>query len=182
MRSFVAIDIPDALRERIAAASSAFSSEGLTMVKGDALHITLQFLGELNNAKLAAAKEAVEDFDQKKFEVDLSGVSYFTADDGTIRVIFVKVGKGYEELKGIYAAISANLARKGIRFINEKDYVPHVTIARVKRCKNKAQLIEMIRTHSDINFGSFTADSISLKQSTLTLNGPIYSDLYKKQL
>ncbi len=58
-----------------------------------------------------------------------------------------------------------------------RKFSPHVTIARVKRRKNKDKLEEVIQQFSNTEFGEVPVNKIILKKSVLTSQGPIYSDI-----
>jgi len=67
------------------------------------------------------------------------------------------------------------LVKNGFK-INYEEFVPHLTIARVKFGKSNA-LSKFLIDYKDIEFGNVNINSIKLKKSTLTKNGPIYNDL-----
>lgn len=63
------------------------------------------------------------------------------------------------------------------KFFPEKDFVPHLTIARVKYVHDKAALKAFIEKYNDFEFLKFTAEKVSLMQSELRTEGPIYSEI-----
>ncbi|HVP92689.1 MAG TPA: hypothetical protein VMS94_02980, partial [Acidobacteriota bacterium] len=58
-----------------------------------------------------------------------------------------------------------------------KGFSPHLTIARVKSERNKAELERFIDEKSNYEFGIVKAACLRLKRSDLTPRGPIYSTL-----
>jgi 2'-5' RNA ligase len=60
---------------------------------------------------------------------------------------------------------------------DERGFVPHLTIARVRYVRNWDRYMEVIKKWGNVDFGTQVVDSIRLKRSVLTPKGPIYSDL-----
>lgn len=176
MRAFIALDVPEEIKERAELLEAEFRIDGLTLVKKDAMHITMQFLGEINAEQAEKTIEAMKRIDFKPFRVGLSGLSYFTP--RLIRVIFVEVAQGEKELCNLYGRLGGELAASSVAF-EEENYKPHFTIARVKRVREMQKLRGILERNSKVELGSFDVRSIVFKESTLTPNGPVYTDLYK---
>jgi 2'-5' RNA ligase len=60
-------------------------------------------------------------------------------------------------------------------FFSDKPFKPHITVFRIK--KKIGDISEELKNQNMINFGIQRVSNIKLKQSVLTANGPIYSDL-----
>lgn len=180
MRAFIAIEIPDKIKEEILKVSQEFSSTS-TLVKKDVIHITLHFLGDIDEHGADIAQTTLEELEQKKFAVHIKGLGSFPDSHGMPRIVFANITEGEYELRDIYNTVSQKLKRAKLKFEEEDDYAPHITIARIK--KPEKQTIEsLIAKHTDVNFGSFIVESVMLKQSVLTPEGPVYSDIYKRKL
>lgn len=152
MRTFIAIEIPTEIKERISKVTALFSLGGVAPAKSDAYHITLQFLGERNETEIQTIKDALSLVKSAKFEIDMHGISYF--DPQYLRIIFAKITTGREELKGIYDQIEKNLTQKQIVYKKEHDYVPHLTIARVRSPKSKRRCSHWSRNTPNLSSGS----------------------------
>ncbi len=176
MRAFIALDVPEEMKQKAEALGNDFRIGGITLVKKEAMRITLQFIGEIDAAQAEKVTYAMKSLKFKPFKVTLSGLSYFTP--RMIKVIFVEVSEGAPELKVIYEKLSSALRRYGVSFERE-DYVPHFTIARVKWAKEMRKLRDAIEKNSKIELGSFEAKEISLKESDFTPSGPVYRNLYE---
>jgi len=85
------------------------------------------------------------------------------------------VSDGREQIISIQRCIDQNLAKLGFR--PERDFVPHLTLARAKSAAGKEKLAAFLKNMTNAEFGSSRADAIELKQSTLTSRGPIYATL-----
>jgi 2'-5' RNA ligase len=179
MRAFIAIEVPEEIKNKVETLQKELPSNGIVLVKKDAMHLTLQFLGEISAEKAEMVKDAMQNATRAPFRASFSGISYFTPD--FIRVIFAAVGDGSAELKELYAKLANALAEREISFERE-EYTPHLTIARVKHVGDRKKLIDEINKHSSLELGSFEVKALFLKKSTLTPNGPVYEDLYKLEL
>jgi len=179
MRAFIAIDIPNSIKESIYEVSKNLSTAGIVVVKPEAMHITLQFLGEIDDTTEGRVEEALGSIEYKSFGISLHGIGYFSP--GFIRVLFVEVKEGREELNELYSMISSALKLRSIRF-DSTEYTPHLTIARVKYVKDKHMLTEFAEKYAAHDFGSFRPEAVKLKKSVLGSGGPVYSDVYSKSL
>jgi 2'-5' RNA ligase len=184
MRAFIAIDIPDDIKERIMQVSEEIPSEGITKVKPESLHITLQFLGDyISDETIEEVGEAMDEFEHKKFEASFKGVSYFSGPNETIRTIFVKPLIGETDIRDIYQKMSNSLKKLRIKFEAEDDYKPHITIARIKRFRDVRKLKEIINKNAETEFGNFMIKSILLKRTLISsTEGASYSNIYERKL
>ena len=183
MRAFVGIDIDEAVRQNLVAAQRQLASTGaqLKLVEPENIHVTMKFLGDIREDQVGAITEAlraaVEGF--KPFEINVQGVGAFP-NLGYIKVIWAGVSDGREQIISIQRHIDQNLAKLGFR--PERDFVPHLTLARAKSAAGKEKLAAFLKNMTNAEFGSSRADAIELKQSTLTPKGPIYSTLARVEL
>ena len=63
----------------------------------------------------------------------------------------------------------------------QKEFVPHVTIARMKRRTDEKVLMDEVYRFADKKFGSYALDTISLFKSVLSPDGPKYERLYERK-
>ena len=177
-RAFIAVDIPSEIKAGIADASKELSSEGIKAVGNEQLHITLFFLGYLDEKQLEETKKALDRIQERQFGIDLKGIGTFGN-----RVVFVNITKGAEELNAVYSGLFEAIAALGAR-MERREFAPHLTIARLKRFTKKETGIvkALVKKYPDRDFGSFVCTSIKLKQSALSREGPAYTDLFVKEL
>ena len=79
MRLFVALDIDDAIRGRIARfldGVRGFAPDA-RWVRPESLHVTLKFIGEKPEEELDKIKRALEMIAAKKFEMNFRGYGFF---------------------------------------------------------------------------------------------------------
>src|SRR5438128_3556045 len=111
MRLFVAADVPDAARDAIAAEQKPIASAlgekkrepsrragALKWVKPEHSHLTLVFLGDVEDARVASVVEAVgRDIDAPPFDVVFEGLGVFPP-RGAPRVLWIGVAAGASQL------------------------------------------------------------------------------------
>jgi 2'-5' RNA ligase len=182
IRSFIAIDIEDpeviskilSIQEEICS-----SSAKLKPVERENLHLTLKFLGEVEEGKLAHVKDTMDDILKKfsKFRMKLKGIGAFPTINRP-NVVWIGVEEGRDSFVRVAIELDRALSRMG--FQREREIEPHLTVARVKG--PIGNLPEVIRRLSDIEIGYIDVREVKLKKSTLTPKGPIYEDMYIVEL
>ncbi len=173
IRSFVAVDLPDSMREEIAKVQKEMDLPGVRLVKPGLIHVTIKFLGDVPLPKVDRVVEALGGVRRPAFTARVGGVGAFPG--RSIRVVWI----GAEgDFKGLFSAVEEALVplgfpREGRRFTS------HATIARVARPspETTALLAERLAPFREIDLGEFRVEEFSLKKSTLTPGGPIYEDI-----
>jgi 2'-5' RNA ligase len=180
-RAFIAIDLPQDIRSRIAEISKSLDSSGIKVVGPEQLHITMFFLGYVDAGQLEAVKLAISDVSMRSFSVDLKGIGTFDA--RSPRVVFVDIAEGSEGLKEIYAHLFEGISALRIK-TDEREFTPHITIARLKRFTSRetGAVNALVEKYPDYDFGAFLCTSIKLKKSVLARSGPEYTDIFVKEL
>jgi len=126
-------------------------------VEGWNLHLTHKFIGEDEPEKYKN-KLRIENGKWK-----INGIGMFKE-----KILYLKVDG--DDL--INSEINKNFNLK-----NDKPFIPHITLCRIKSIKNKEKLKEKLAKWQNINF-SFPLE-VYLYKSTLTKKGPIYEKIYK---
>lgn len=182
-RSFIAIESNEKVRDSLKMIQGQLEKTGadLKTVKPENIHLTLKFLGDVSESKLDEVKKLLEDISKPDpFEMEINGLGIFPR-PSFIRVIWAGVSNGSEEAKLLRRELDKRLRSLGFSE-EDKDFTPHLTIARVKSGKAKEKLASIVKQESDTSFGKINVDKIKLKKSELTPEGPIYTDLQKVEL
>lgn len=183
VRAFVGIDIDEAVRQKLVAVQEQLQATGaqLKLVEPPNIHVTMKFLGEVPEDKVSAIAEALKRAaaGTGKFDIRVRGIGVFP-NLRYIRVVWAGVAEGRDEVIGLHQKIDRELQPLGFR--PDRDFVPHLTIARIKTAKQKERLAAFIKEMTDSEFGVTGAQAVELKQSTLTPKGPIYSTLARIEL
>ncbi len=171
MRLFIAIEIPKDLKKELIELQTTLKDVFLGSWVGDKLHLTLKFLGEVEDKKANAIKDALNKIRFSEFEMSLKGLGAFPSEEH-IRVLWVGADKGDEEAKEIQKSVETELEKLGFEK-EHRDYTNHLTLCRVKRA-DKQIAKDVFKKYKNTEFGTFAVDTISLIKSTLTPKGPIY--------
>lgn len=178
IRSFLAFDIQsDTVRGRLEAVQKLLVQTGadLKLVEPQNIHVTIRFLGGISPEMVEKVFEAMKRVDFTPFTIQLCGLGVFPSLNYP-RVVWVGMTEGAQQLKSIFAQIEPQIRSLGFA-PDPKGFSPHLTIARVKSSKNKAQLAELVTKKEKYDFGSINADCFRLKKSQLSPKGPTYSTL-----
>ncbi len=181
VRAFIAIDVEEPrVVQQLVWIRDLFVQTGAPMkpVEDHNLHITLRFLGEIPVSLVQDIHTHVlSRLRFERFRLKFVGVGAFPSITRP-RVIWVGVREGSDVLQRLYREIEGGLRRLGFRPERE-EFVPHVTLARIKGSRNIDKVVKLLQEYSDYEFGEIVVDSVRLKQSILTPRGPIYRTLYE---
>ncbi len=173
-RLFVAVDFPSEVIEEVARVQEVLRS-GVKftgkLTELENLHLTLKFLGEIDDEKLEKVREMLKEARFDGFDAKLESVGTFNF-RGNPRIVWIKVsGKGIFELQS-----AVDLALSEIGFVAEKRFMSHMTIARVKYVKDKNGFVSYV-DGIKLREVRFKIREFKLKESELKGIGPVYSDV-----
>jgi len=137
------------------------------------LHLTLKFLGEINNKRLEEVRKILVDIRFNRFEAELGEVGVFS--EKFIKIVWVKLnGKAF----GLQKLIDDSL--EGL-FKPEFRFMSHITIARIKNVRDKKAFLDYIRNLKTKKV-KFEVDKFYLNKSELKPEGPVYETIRKYSL
>lgn len=168
MRLFVAVPVPQGLRERIAALGDELGQDGIVPVKPENMHLTLKFIGDTEERKLASLEQALRGIRFAAFGCTVKGVGVFP-NENYVKVVWAGVESG-----GALESLAKDVQDALRGFGGDERFSAHITIARVKR---KADLGGFLGKHRNDDFGQFTISSFELIESVLGPGGPKYSTI-----
>lgn len=174
-RVFIAVEPEEEMRNRLEEAGMFLldSNARLTLPTADQMHITLKFLGEIQESKIQNIADALENIRSAPFPLTSARVSTFGR-----RVIKAEVTD-----QGCCADLAKQIdtCLLPLGFPKEtRPFSPHITLARIK--EYTSDLAEKTRILKDRDFGTCQIEEILLKQSTLTSKGSIYTTLARVRL
>jgi 2'-5' RNA ligase len=188
MRVFIAIDIDDKIRKAIADLQKQLDAK-VDIQKGDVkwvepenIHLTLKFMGELDEAKLPEVRGITKQVAaaHQKFTLDIETVGSFpplgslTGGGRSAKVVWVGAGKGADELLALQKDLDDRLTQAGYPK-EDRQFSAHLTLCRVKNFKAGFKLADACVFFKDYKLGSISADALCIYQSQLTPAGPIYT-------
>ncbi len=124
----------------------------------DDLHVTIRFLGEVDNDRIDEIISALDQVKYKAFGMEVAGMSCFYNNRQTVLYADVKNSR---KLTHLCAEVTQRLEPFGFDF-GTRPYQPHITLARLKQEKG---LDNFIKKHSQKIKSSWSAAEFSLFQS-----------------
>lgn len=178
MRCFIAVELPDALKQEVAEIQAEFKQTGADVkwVESASLHLTIKFLGDIGEDKISALKESLPfTLHPSSFTITLEGIGAFPK---TIfpRVIWVGVGEGKESLVNLARYVEEICSRLGFA-PEERPFSAHLTIGRVRSRQGLAPLIKKLQVAEFRGSVPAPVSQLTLFQSTLSPKGPTYTPL-----
>ncbi len=173
-RLFIAVEIPKKVQQEVARIQQLLRKANLfdaNYTDPDTIHITLKFLGDVQHDAITTIHQCLQNITVRSMQAQLDYVDFFAS--GThIKIIYLNILCA--ELSLLAQEIDNVL--QDMFVIEERDFVSHVTLARVKNVYDQEACIQMLK---DIQVEpiTFSIDSFILKKSELTPEGPIYSDV-----
>jgi len=177
LRAFVALEVPAHALDLLTSFQRELSASGadIKLVERGNLHFTVKFLGEISDSEAHEVDTRLRGLSLKSAVVGLRGVGAFPTPSRP-RVVWVGVSKEQEEL----VVPMAQRVIDSLEGIGEREGRPfqlHLTLARVRSGRNARELQEVILQNAGRSFGTAELNSLKLKSSTLTPDGPVYRDV-----
>ncbi len=173
MRCFIAIDLPREIVREIERIQKELDKKKVFVgkfVELENLHLTLKFLGEIDEEKIEEVKKELKKIKFSSFDLGLGSLGVFSSN--FIRIVWVKVlGKGVYELQRL---IDSSI--EGLGFEKENRFMGHITLARVKSVKDRKLFLKRLNEIS-VSKKSFSVDRFYLIKSELKPFGPEYEIL-----
>ncbi|HVR22137.1 MAG TPA: RNA 2',3'-cyclic phosphodiesterase [Candidatus Polarisedimenticolia bacterium] len=189
MRLFVALDLEDSIRSRIARfldGVHGFAPEA-RWARPESLHVTLKFIGEQPEAQVDEIKRELAGIEADHFDVHLRGYGFFPDTRGP-RVFWVGIERG-SRLTSLAETVDSKLTSLQIQK-EERAFSPHLTLARnagasgsprrQKRDRPNQSFQRLQETLAALpapEFGTMTAREFFLYHSQLSPGGSKYTKL-----
>jgi RNA 2',3'-cyclic 3'-phosphodiesterase len=182
VRLFVALEIPSAVRENLTklmkdlrAASSGAKKDNARWVRPENLHVTLKFIGQVDDSKLDAIRGALSQVRSKE-HVDLrfQGLGFFP-DEKRARVFWAGI-EGSGNFSQLAGDVDASLQKLEIPR-ETRAFAPHLTLARLEPPGASEALRTAIVRNSPSDFGVLRTDEFHLIESKTHPVGAEYTRL-----
>ena len=182
MRCFIAIDIDEQIRKGLHNLQKELRRRvdirkgDVKWVNPDITHLTLKFLGKIKDEQVVEVCDMTADVAGRhgKFELDVRSVGCFGG--RSARVLWVGAGEDCENLLQLHDDLEGQLERAGWPREGRK-FAAHLTLCRIRNSKAGIKLAQASREYADFELGALSADSVTVYQSELTPQGPIYTAL-----
>jgi 2'-5' RNA ligase len=178
IRAFVAVLLPAEVRRRLGAVVDQLRPRAarVSWVAEANLHLTLRFLGAVDEAVLGRVREAVEvaAAASAPFTLGVGGLGGFPR-DRTPRVVWAGVVAGAEALSALHGRLETALAARGVP-PEARAFHGHVTLGRARDPRGTPELAAAL-TGAPVAFGELLVDAVHLMRSELDPQGARYSVL-----
>ena len=190
MRLFVSVDLPDGLADAVAGLQDEFAdASGLNFVDPGQAHVTLKFLGDVDESReseLAGALESAVDAASTDtgsvgpFDATFAGLGVFPSLD-YISVVWFGVEGGSDELTALADAVEREFVQNRGFDPADHEFTPHVTLARMEHAGGKELVQEVVESqHPEV--GTMRVSEVCLTESHLTSEGSEYETVHAVEL
>lgn len=174
MRLFIGIPIPEDyvhIIRRIQDAWRPRLASRVAWVRPELAHVTLKFLGEVDDARIPDIRAAMRAAAGRAF-VARGGTGGVFPPTGQPRVIWIDLARGSAECLEIFTQLDRALAHGGFA-AETRPFVAHLTVARIKAAARQDDWPALLRDLGKA-WPLWTVDRIVLWQSILAASGPRY--------
>ena len=169
LRLFVAIELPEATRRRLAALARPLP--GAAWVRAESMHLTLNFIGEIDEGLAADIDIELARISLPAFELALAGLDQFES-RARVRALWVGVERA-PALLGLQARVEAALKRAGAA-PEARRFTPHVTLARFRDVPIH-KVAPFISSRNAFRDGPIAVEEFALMSSKLGHHGSTYT-------
>lgn len=180
MRVFLAVNLPDGVQRELHRSTRHIreAAQSVAWVRAEHLHFTVRFLGEVSEEVVSRLSQEIAPVlaTHEPFDIELAGVGAFPAVERP-RVIWVGV-KDAGKLKSLAAKVEGVVRALGFP-AEPREFVPHLTLGRVKRPLSGMELQSLTRAVScyEARF-TLRVAGVDLMSSVLRPQGPLYTMLH----
>ncbi len=180
VRAFLAIDLPDSLRNEIGKIQGRLRPQvsGIRWTRPESIHLTLKFFGDISGDEIETLSRLIEN--------TAGGVSPFSLGLGALgafpgarrpRVLWVGLGGDVEALVKLQQKIERDLETCGFKS-ESRPYKPHLTMGRFRDPGKSSGLERALENIKDVyRAESILAEGLTLFKSDLTPGGALYTAL-----
>lgn len=185
MRLFVAVDIPEEVREVIASAVAGIKAvaRDTRWVDPRNLHLTMKFIGEYEEGRLSGLRDEARAAARlcPSFTACLGGLGAFPS-PRKARVLWVGMTRGGEEAKKVARKLDARLEKVGVKR-EDRPFRSHLTLARHRQPGDCSALLDDLAPGLQcVAEMPFEVTEVVLYRSILGPRGPTYIELERMDL
>jgi RNA 2',3'-cyclic 3'-phosphodiesterase len=179
MRAFLAFDIPADVTDYLNAIVDRLARriDGVKWVRNEGIHITVKFLGDIDDDFGPTMKDALQSIGAQHAPISarLGQLDAFP-NRRSGRVIVVKLSQGGEDIRSVFSEVEQKL--EALQVAREKrELVPHITLGR-RRVPKSFPNGDLLPVEEK----TFAVEDLVLYKSTLTPGGAIYAPIWKIKL
>ena len=177
-RTFIGIDIGDGVRGNAVSLQESLAKTGADVkwVTPESMHVTLLFLGEVDDRELHSVCKAVKAVagGEPPFTLRVSGVGAFPTPRRP-KVLWAGITAGADALQRLNAALEEKMLDLGCYRTEERGYTPHLTLGRVKSEADGFAVAPELQKWLAWNGGRVAVDEVLVYSSQMERDGPVYT-------
>ena len=167
IRLFVALDIPSRVREQLTRLQTGVP--GARWRTDDQLHLTLRFIGEVDESRAHDIDDALSAIRAPAFDMEIASVGEFGGRNP--RALWAGV-RANDAIMHLQKKTETALQRLGLE-AETRNFTPHVTLATLKNAP-RGRVMDFLADHALYASGPFRAGQFVLYSSRLGSSGSIY--------
>ena len=175
-RLFVGLEIPESSRATLAELDTGIA--GMRWLPPSNYHLTLSFLGQVNQEHEDDLRDALADVKVSPFFLPIIGLDTFGGAKPS--VLWAGVGTAHPHLFALHKQVQDAVLRAGLE-PELKSFHPHITVARARDLK-RAALEPFLRRHKETEFGLWRVNGLTLFSSRVSPEGSSYTAELRKPL
>jgi 2'-5' RNA ligase len=184
IRSFLAIELPEAIRRKIEEVQKdlKLSHADVRWVSPEKIHLTLKFFGSIDESRIDPIVKSIGGPTQTSspFSLAVRGMGAFPHLKNP-RVIWMGLVDEKEILPSFQRELEKELRKIGFES-EDRPFHPHLTLGRMKSNQGRDELIGRMEKYREEQFGDFQVEKVVLFKSDLRPSGPIYTPLKELRL
>lgn len=177
-RTFLGIDTGPGIRKSASELQRQLSRAcaEINWTNPESLHLTLLFLGDLDDRELVSVCRIVTDIASgaPPFALRIRGVGAFP-NPRRPKIVWAGVAEGAPVLCSLYQQLEARVMDAVGYRPEEREYTPHLTLGRVKPQADTAALATVLGTLTDWDGGEVSVRELCVYRSELRRQGPEYT-------
>lgn len=183
MRAFIAIDLEAGIKKNLQALIQSLKDTraDIRWVQPGGLHLTLKFLGEIDDGQAARVKAVLDATagHHASFPLRLEGTGIFPGERNP-RILWVGF-TAEPKLIALQAELEKSFEPEGFAR-EERAFSPHLTLGRVKGPERVKNAVIELSKHRDETFGAMTVRKVALFESRLHPEGAEYRIVHEAGL
>lgn len=169
-RLFIAIPVPESVKANLERVSAHVNPRGVRWVNPENMHLTLAFLGDVEERRVPDAEDAVYDATEgltNPLHLMARGLRAFP-NERKAKVLWAGVAGELDALARLQENLLLKLREYGFE-PDDKPFRPHITLARFKIPQPLPERLDVMR-----EFGEWEAREVQLIESHLHPSGARY--------
>jgi 2'-5' RNA ligase len=185
IRSFIAVDPSPEVTAKIAETIRKIEPQtrGFRWIHPEGIHLTLRFLGEVEEEVLETISQRIEQLTESKEPISLtaSGIGFFP-DPSRPRVVWIGLQGDLDRLERLQREIHEAVRGLPVHQEKERGFTPHLTVARIPDFHKASGIVRILEAAKSAEFGNFSVETVILYKSNLTPQGAKYTKLKEFKL